>query len=423
VVYSPSGEVIEVNESFAQLHGYTPKEMLGLNLRELNTQETKPLVAERVMRLLAGEVLTFIADHYHRDGQVFHLEVCASKIYSGGKPLILAYLRDITERKAAEAKLRLMAEELEQRVKERTIELQTAKENFRTLAKAVEQSPVSVIITDPQGIIQYVNPKFTQVMGYTPDEAIGQNPRMIKGGNLPDAFYNTMWTKIISGEEWHGIFHNRAKDGSLVWEVASISPIRDESGNVTNFVGVKEDITELKHLQEELYYVASHDQLTGLSNRMLFNDRLQQALVRAKRRDSLFALMYLDLDHFKPVNDAYGHKAGDAVLVEVGKRISGCVRESDTVARMGGDEFTVILSDISGPGAAEHIAAKIIRVLTAPFPVGENECSIGVSIGIAVYPQSGQTADELMVKADTAMYQVKKQGRNGYLFASDHPED
>ena len=289
------------------------------------------------------------------------------------------------------------------------------------LIKAIEQSPVSVIITNTKGIIEYVNPKFTQLMGYTAEEAVGKTPRIIKGGFLSREFYRDMWATILAGKEWHGVFHNRTKDGALVWEVASISPIRDADGTVTHFVGVKEDITEIRRLQEQLEHMAQHDQLTGLPNRFLLNDRLQQALLLAKRRRSRFAVLYLDLDGFKLVNDTYGHEAGDAVLVEVAKRLLACTRESDTVARLGGDEFTVLMTEIQEEGNVERVASLIVKTLSEPIPLADKACEIGVSIGIALYPEDGETPDALLSRSDAALYRVKGQGRNGFQFAHTRP--
>lgn len=291
-------------------------------------------------------------------------------------------------------------------------------EAVQILIKAVEQSPVSVIITDTRGIIQYVNPKFTQLMGYSPEEAIGKTPRIIKGNFLSREFYQEMWQTILAGNEWHGVFHNRTKSGSLVWEVASISPIRNESGAITHFVGVKEDITELKRLQEEMEHMARHDQLTGLPNRFLFNDRLAQALVLAKRRRTSFAVLYMDLDGFKAVNDTHGHEVGDALLVATAKRLGECIRESDTLARMGGDEFTSLLLDIQDGENASRRAQSMIDALSKPFKLGPVECSIGVSIGIALFPRDGATSDALLSAADTAMYDVKHRGKCGYQQAA-----
>lgn len=294
----------------------------------------------------------------------------------------------------------------------------TREDALRILIKAVEQSPVSVIITDTKGIIQYVNPKFTQLMGYTAEEAIGKTPRIIKGSFLPREFYKEMWDTLLSGKEWHGIFHNRTKAGNLVWEVASISPIRDDQGTITHFVGVKEDITELKRLQDQLEHLARHDVLTGLPNRFLFNDRLQQVLAQARRRKGRFAVLFMDLDGFKQVNDTHGHESGDALLQAVGQRFGACIRETDTLARMGGDEFTALLTDLADDQGADRVAGALIQALAEPIPIKGGSCHVGVSIGLALYPQDGNSMDALLSAADGAMYDAKRAGKGGIRHAS-----
>jgi len=289
---------------------------------------------------------------------------------------------------------------------------------LRILVKAVEQSPVSIIVTDNEGIIEYVNPKFCKVTGYTLEEVLGKTPRILKGGFLSADFYRDLWATILAGEEWHGVFHNRTKSGEMVWELASISPIRDEAGKVTHFVSVKEDFTEIKRLQDRMDNLAHHDQLTGLPNRTLFYDRLRHAQALARRREKGLALFYMDLDGFKAVNDQHGHEQGDHLLKAVGQRISECVRESDTVARIGGDEFTVLLPDLQAREVAGELASSIIDALTRPFHLGEVTCAIGVSIGISFYPQDSDDTERLISNADAAMYRVKNSGKNGFAFWS-----
>lgn len=296
---------------------------------------------------------------------------------------------------------------------------QAMEARLRIMVKAVEQSPVSIIVTDNQGIIEYVNPKFCQVTGYSAEEVLGQTPRILKGGFLTDDFYRDLWRTILAGEEWHGVFHNRTKSGELVWELASISPIRDENGVVTHFVSVKEDFTEMKRLQDRMHSLAHHDQLTGLPNRTLFYDRLKHTHALAKRRGRGFALFYLDLDGFKVVNDTYGHELGDDLLKAAGQRIADCVRESDTVARIGGDEFTVLLSDLQDRDTTASIARLIIDAITRPFTLNGVTCCIGVSIGISFYPGDGEEPDRLLSCADAAMYRVKNLGKNSFSFWAD----
>ncbi len=261
-----------------------------------------------------------------------------------------------------------------------------------------------------------MNPKFCQVSGYAAEEVLGKTPRILKSGLLSDEFYRELWSTILAGEEWHGMFHNRTKGGDLVWELASISPIRDDRGVVTHFVGVKEDFTEMKRLQDRMDNLAHHDQLTGLPNRTLFQDRLKQAHVVARRRGRGYALFYLDLDGFKGVNDHHGHERGDRLLQEVARRVSGCVRETDTVARIGGDEFMVILADLQDRDTAASIARLITEAVIQPMDLDGVTAAIGVSIGISFYPQDADDPDRVVACADAAMYRVKNHRKNGFAF-------
>jgi diguanylate cyclase (GGDEF)-like protein/PAS domain S-box-containing protein len=293
-----------------------------------------------------------------------------------------------------------------------------AEEELRKLSTAIIQSPVSIIITDTSGIIEYVNPKFCELTGYTPEEVVGQNPRILRGCIMTSEFYGDLWKTIRSGGLWHGEFLNKKKGGELFWEHATIAPIWNAHGELTNFIAIKEDISERKMLQEKLDHMAHHDELTGLPNRALFFDRIGQALAHAKRNDTGFALMFLDLDGFKDINDTYGHDSGDLLLQETARRLAGCVRDSDTVARMGGDEFAIMLLDVAVPGRIPQVADKMLTLLAAPFLLKGTECRVGASIGISIFPQDGDAVDTLMNMADMAMYRVKQGTKNNYAFAS-----
>jgi len=297
-------------------------------------------------------------------------------------------------------------------------EMKRREEMLRKLASAVEHSPISVMITDVEGRIEYVNPKFCEVTGYTLREVVGQNPRFLKGGGQSEEFYQDLWQTILSGREWHGEFHNRNKDGSYVWELASISPVIDDSGTITHFVGVKEDISELKRLQKELGQMAHSDRLTGLPNRALFFDRLEQVMIHARRKRGRFALLFVDLDGFKAVNDTHGHQVGDQLLQAVAHRLTFCVRQSDTVARIGGDEFIIILNDLNHWEEPGLVARKVLEAFSASFGIGDVTCSVGVSIGISIYPDDAEEANLLISKADFAMYEAKKGGKNTYRYTS-----
>jgi diguanylate cyclase (GGDEF)-like protein/PAS domain S-box-containing protein len=291
---------------------------------------------------------------------------------------------------------------------------------LRKLSTAVDQSPASIVVTDRNALIEYANPAFCRLTGYALPEVLGQNPRLLKGDDQPPEYYLGMWEALNAGREWRGEFHNKRKDGSFFWELASISPIRNEQGEVTHYVGVKENITERKELLERLAQMAHYDELTGLPNRALFFDRLSCLHAQARREGRGFALLFLDLDGFKEVNDRYGHEGGDAVLKVMAQRITACVRDSDTAARMGGDEFTVLLGNLSRREHAAQIAGKIVQALLAPVPLpGGEEAQLGVSVGISLYPFDAEDLETLLSMADSAMYDVKRQGKNGYRFFSD----
>lgn len=301
-------------------------------------------------------------------------------------------------------------------------EEKSARDRLLILSRAVEYSPASVIITELDGTITYVNPKFMEVTGYTREEVLGKNPRILNSGHQNADFYRSMWTTLASGKEWRGEFCNRGKDGREFWESASISAVLDEKeGKPLYYVAIKEEITEKKLQAERINHLALHDPLTSLYNRISFLDHLGKAVSTANRNGSKFALLYLDLDGFKAINDNLGHTTGDAVLKEVGKRLLSCVREMDVVARLGGDEFAIIASEFHQRQELETIATRIIASLGKPFCSIARQCSIGVSIGICVYPEDEQRLEDLVNKADQAMYQVKKSGKNAFSYCVEPP--
>jgi diguanylate cyclase (GGDEF)-like protein/PAS domain S-box-containing protein len=296
------------------------------------------------------------------------------------------------------------------------------REQLLILSRAVEYSPVSVVITDLDGLISYVNPKFTEVSGYTKDEVVGKNPRILNSGIQSPDFYKSMWKTIASGKEWQGEFCNHTKDGVEYWEKATISAVRDDEGKPRHYVAIKEEITEKRKQAEKIEYLALHDQLTSLYNRRSFVDHLEKAVNSAERMGTQLAILYLDLDGFKEINDNLGHTAGDEVLMEVGRRLLHSVRQMDIVARLGGDEFAVIMKEFYKNEEIERLATRIINSLNEPFLAAATRCTIGVSIGISIYPVDDHYADDLVQKADKAMYQVKKRGKNNYSYYSAKTE-
>lgn len=354
--------------------------------------QTSAEKADAIIRTVFGQQdMQFEWLHLRLDGTEFHVEVSLTLITLQGRKMQLVHWHDITERKNIEYTL-------------------------RKLSTAVEQSPTAILITDASGAIEYGNPKFYDMTEYTADEVIGQNPRILKSDAMPQEFYRKMWETIAAGHEWQGEFHNRSKNGRLFWEKAYISPIRDSNGSIINYVAIKEDITERKLLQEQLAHMAHFDSLTGLPNRALFFDRAGQAITIAKRENRLCGILFIDLDGFKIINDTHGHETGDRLLSQVADRIRSALRASDTVARMGGDEFTVILATLKERSDAAHVAKNIIALLSKPIIIGTSVCEIGASIGICIYPDDGDNAEKLLHGADTAMYEVKRNGKNNYGF-------
>ncbi|THF58066.1 putative bifunctional diguanylate cyclase/phosphodiesterase [Pseudothauera rhizosphaerae] len=290
---------------------------------------------------------------------------------------------------------------------------------LRRLSQAVEQSPASVIITSTSGRIEYVNPRFCEITGYTADEAVGQNPGFVKSGHMPEAVYRELWDTILVGRVWRGELTNRTKDGRIIHEQTSISPILDESGAVTHFVAVKEDITRRKEAEAHVNHLAYHDALTDLPNRRLFRDRLNQALRLHQRNGTGFALLILDLDHFKDINDSLGHTVGDELLRLVAGRLLGLLRDTDTLSRLGGDEFAILQTDIRQPSDAAVLAGKIIESFRESFELGLMRLHSNTSIGIVVPTGDVLDVDDLISRADIALYKAKAAGRAAYVYFDD----
>jgi diguanylate cyclase (GGDEF)-like protein/PAS domain S-box-containing protein len=289
--------------------------------------------------------------------------------------------------------------------------------DFLRLAQNI---PESVVITDTSGKIQFVNPAFTKVTGYLPEEVIGQNPRILKSGRQDPRFYRNMWETIAKNNHWQGEIWNQRKSGEIYPEWLSISAVRNEKNEITHYIGLFTDITLRKISENTLQHLAHHDTLTGLPNRTLFFDRLNQAIAQADRTKDIIAVLFVDLDHFKPINDTFGHASGDLLLKQVSQRIQKCIRKGDTLARIGGDEFVVILMNVTDNQSAKKIASKILNSLSKPFRLQpKQESSITASIGISMYPFDGQKAEVLLSSSDKAMYRAKNLGMNQYCFASD----
>ncbi len=288
-------------------------------------------------------------------------------------------------------------------------------DQLRKLSQAVEQSPNVIIITDLNANIEYVNAAFVTTTGYDLDEVIGKNPRILKSGKTPDSTYVDMWSCLNNETSWQGELINQRKDGTDYIESVYITPMREESGLVTHYLGIKEDVTQRRHAEERIQYLANFDALTGLPNRTQLAEHLKYALSLAKRSNGHLALMFIDLDRFKDINDTLGHSIGDAFLIEAAKRLLSVLREEDTASRMGGDEFILMLPGCDAVGAAQ-VAQKLLHIISKPFLIDLYDLVVTASIGIALYPYDGVDLETLSKSADTAMYRAKQDGRNGYCF-------
>jgi diguanylate cyclase (GGDEF)-like protein/PAS domain S-box-containing protein len=329
------------------------------------------------------------------DGTVFDAEVIMARVTHGNVPAVEIIVRDVSLRNLAERQRRLSA-------------------------AVFEASDEAMLVTDADNRILAVNGAFERVTGYRADEVRGLDPHVLSSGRHDRGFYADMWCHLLGDGHWRGDVWNRRKNGELYVQRATFSLIRGSDGRVVNHVGVFSDVTDEKQEAERIRHSANYDALTGLPNRTLLRDRMQQALSRAARERGRVGVLFLDLDGFKPVNDRHGHLVGDHLLVAVAERLLGCVRESDTVARLGGDEFVIVLPDLAESADAQAAAEQVIRSLEAPFTLDGCVARVGASIGVALSPDNGATADELLAAADAAMYAAKRAGK-GRAFVAARP--
>jgi diguanylate cyclase (GGDEF)-like protein/PAS domain S-box-containing protein len=383
------GNYTYVNPAFCDMIGYSEQELLKMTVFDVKAPEQDHSSFEKSKNPEKGHSIQVLLQR--KDGTTFISEVLGKIIEISGKTLVLGTIRDITEKVKNE-------------------------EQILTLSLALEQSPVSVVITDTEANIEYVNRAFEQVTGYSSEEVLGRNPRILKSGVTSENLYRDLWKTISSGEIWEGELQNRRKDGEIFWEYAHFSPVMDVSGTIRHYLAVKEDITQRKLQAEQIIHQAHFDALTDLPNRFLSLDRLTQLLNEAKRNDEKVAVLFLDLDDFKKVNDTLGHETGDNLLIESAHRLRSVVRSGDTVGRLGGDEFIVLLGGLAEASAAQPIVENLLDRFRGAFRIDGRELMLTVSIGISVYPNDGDNASELLRNADSAMYHSKELGRNTYSY-------
>jgi diguanylate cyclase (GGDEF)-like protein/PAS domain S-box-containing protein len=301
-------------------------------------------------------------------------------------------------------------------------ERRRAEEMLRLLHLATDAATNAILIVDarsPDYPLVHVNRAFERITQYRIDEVIGRNCRFLQGADREQPELERLRAAIAAGSQASVLLRNYRKDGTLFWNNLQISPVRNGSGAVSHFVGIQNDVTELKEYQVELEYRATHDALTGLSNRSVLYDTLERLIAHAGRSGEKFAVLYLDLDRFKVVNDSLGHASGDELLICVADRLKACMRHADLVARLGGDEFAVVATDTASGGSAASVARKILDAIARPITVASQEIVTSASIGACVYPGDGQTAEALLKNADVAMYRAKRSGGSGICFYTE----
>ena len=289
-------------------------------------------------------------------------------------------------------------------------------DELRLAASVFKESIEAIVITNDKGMILRVNPAFTTITGFDESDSLGKTPSILQSGHHNQIFYDELWNSLLNKGSWQGEIWNRKKNGKLfpVWQ--TITTVYDNENKITQFISIFSDITEKKSSEERIFHLAHFDVLTDLPNRSAFNNNLDQAIIHASRGKNILALLFLDLDNFKLINDSLGHQAGDILLIEVSKRIQKLLRDDDIVARLGGDEFTVLLHDIRNAKDSINVAEKILTSMNTPFLIDGNDIVISSSIGISLYPDDGTNAQTLLKNADTAMYQAKDKGRNNFQF-------
>ncbi len=308
-------------------------------------------------------------------------------------------------------------------VRQRDNAINDSRYNLWLANEVVANAENGMLVTDARGAIQKANPAFTRLTGYTQAEVLGRNPSMLTSKRQSPEFYRDFWRSLAEKGEWKGELWNRRKDGALYLQSLSVTSIRARDGKISHYVGIFSDITEHELAKERLSYLATHDALTDLPNRALFNERLGQAIARAKRGLWQVAVMFLDLDRFKSINDTLGHKIGDGVLITVARRLKQTLRETDTVARLGGDEFVVILEDVTEIAHITSVAQALLQSVGQTIDIDGCSVSTTPSIGVSLYPVDGEDAKLLVERADLAMYEAKRAGKNTFRFFESADSD
>ncbi|MBL4614958.1 MAG: PAS domain S-box protein, partial [Magnetovibrio sp.] len=429
ITIDAKGKVVAFNKAAEFIYGYEAREVIGSNISMLISGQH----ASNHDAYLANYEKTGIKKiigvtgreqkGVRKNGEEFPLEIAVTELRHGTNRLFTGVVRDITERKQAEEQIRRHHDELEMRVDERTRELtqeilerQHAEDKLRLAGEVIEALTEGVVIINPDFRISSINPAYIDISGYGVEEVIGNYPINHTALSQDGAMFDDMWAGLEARGRWEGEFWNLRKNGEEYAERLSVTAITNSAGDVMQFAAIISDITKRKQDEERILYQANYDSLTGLPNRSLFLDRLGQAINNMQRSHKNLGLLFIDLDGFKLVNDTLGHDVGDMLLKEAAKRLGTCVRTGDTVARLGGDEFTIIMPNLDDPKNAPLVAQRVLDCLGRVFLLGGHEAFISGSIGIAIYPDDANDAQELLKNADAAMYRAKEEGKANYQF-------
>lgn len=386
VVVNDVGKIIYVNPAAQTLFCCSPNNVLGKPLSVLVSGQ-----ADVTNKINGNSCALKHAKGKHADGSVLMLDGTVVRIASANGPMYAYLLHDGLASKRAEDSSKL------------------AELVYRNTSEGM-------LVIDSKGIILDVNPAFVRLRGYGAPEAIGRHIRMLNSSRHDHEFYTAIWRAVMKAGSWQGEHIGQHKDGNIYPEWLSINTIFNKDGSVFRRIMIFSNISEIKQAEAIIWNQANFDSLTELPNRQMFHDRLEQSIHKAHRNKTKLALMFLDLDRFKEVNDTLGHAMGDTLLKQAANRLYNCVRQSDTVARLGGDEFTVLLNDVNMPRDADRVARSILKKMTEPFVLGTETVFISTSIGITFYPEDGTTTEALLNNADQAMYVAKKRGRNRYSY-------
>ena len=392
----PDLRLLRWNKQHETLLGFTPNEMRGRYVAEWFYPGAEDALLASARTVMETGAHSIEAPLLAKDGHSVHFLLTSVKFETPEQTYLMGIGIDTSWRKEAENQLKLAAS---------------------VFAHARE----GIMITDPEGRIIDVNEAFTRITGYGREEALGRNPRFLNSGRQDREFYAELWRGLIDDGHWYGEIWNRRKNGDLYAEMQNISTVYDAHGKPSQYVALFSDITAIKEHEQRLEHIAHYDVLTTLPNRTLLADRMHQAMAQAQRRDSLLAVAYLDLDGFKTINDRHGHETGDLLLLALAGRMKDALREGDTLARMGGDEFVAVLLDLADAAASLPMLNRLLTAAAQPIAVGDLVLQVSASLGVTFYPQSDEVdADQLLRQADQAMYQAKLAGKNRYhLFDAD----